>query len=218
MVQVAKILPQYICDFRADHLESVPPIPAPTADSKTHLSGALRRMFQQHENNRLQRVEEILSCFKLFDVSARFEEKYKEKNFWPRVHAELLLLEHFYYRNLSFVRNHRYIGCSKPSRYCCDLYIKCHPGQFAVRATHGNLWVNWHAPIQPINNEKQVQKHTQIILNDMIKDIRKDVVFQIESRAPPSPRKQDSTTGITTVATGSQRITLENSLPVSLEA
>ncbi len=38
------------------------------------------------------------------------------------VHAETLMMEHFYFNQLHFFGNDRYIGCSKPSCYYCDLW------------------------------------------------------------------------------------------------
>jgi hypothetical protein len=209
-VCVAKELPQFICGFRVNYLVPPRPVAAPVADSKTSLHSALGRMFQKHESDRLQQVQETLNNFKILDVSSQFLEEYTDKKFRPRIHAELLLLAHFYHRNLEFANNAKYIGCSKPSCYCCDLYIKCHPGKFNVRASHGNLWVNWRAPVPPLSDDEVAQKHTKKILNAMVKYIREDVIFQIDSKAPARPRVRDSTTGITTLAIGPQRTGEEN--------
>lgn len=212
---MAKEIPQSLYGFEVDWLVPPDPIPAPAADSQTFLHAALRRMFPAHESERLQKVQQMLDSFKMFDVSARFEENYKDQNFQPRVHAELLLLEHFHQHRREFVNGDRYIGCSKPSCYCCDLYIKCHSGRFAVRASHGNLWKNWRAPIPPIDDDEVARKHTAKILNKMVEHVRHDVAFQIESKAPPRPNVPDSTTGITTLATGPHLLPAESSSLVS---
>jgi hypothetical protein len=200
LVRVANSSPILISSFRIDVVVSPPPIAAPAADSKTSLDSALKRMLPANESNRLEQIREILRDFPVSDVAANFLDAYTDDNFKPRIHAELLLLEHFYHHELDFVDSDRYIGCSKPSCYCCDLYMKSHPGHFVARACHGNLWVNWRAPIPPIEDKMAAQKHTTNILNDMVKKVRGDVIFQIMSRRPRRPRVPDSTTGMSTSA------------------
>jgi len=160
-------------------------------------------MLPADQSDRLHQVQETLNNLRIFDVSTRFVKEYTDKNFKPRIHAELLLLAHFYHRDLEFVNKDRYIGCSKPSCYCCDLYIRCHPGNFVVRPSHGNLWMNWRAPVPPLDDDKAAQKHTAKVLNDMVKYVRRDVLFQIESKQPRRSRVPDSTTGISTSVAGS---------------
>jgi hypothetical protein len=162
----------------------------------TDLDSALGRMIPKGEVQRLRDAREAVKNFTVMDISAEFIAKYTNKTFKPRVHAELLLLEHFYHRNLSFVQNDRYIGCSKPSCYCCDLYMKCHPGGFVARACHGNLWINWCAPSPPIDNDEQARKHTAKILNEMVKTVRRDAIGQLLSKQPRRPKVFDSTTGM----------------------
>jgi hypothetical protein len=155
-------------------------------------------MISKAENQLLHDVREAVKAFPVMDISAAFIAKYTEKTFRPRIHAELLLLEHFYHQNLRFVENDRYIGCSKPSCYCCDLYMKCHPGGFVTRACHGNLWINWRAPIPPIDNDEQARKHTAKMLNEMVKTVRRDAIGQLLSKQPRRQRVPDSTTGMST--------------------
>ncbi|KAH6703094.1 hypothetical protein BKA61DRAFT_494212, partial [Leptodontidium sp. MPI-SDFR-AT-0119] len=46
-----------------------------------------------------------------------------DKDFKPRVYAELNLLGYFYIKRLAFVNNNRFISCSKLACYCCYYYI-----------------------------------------------------------------------------------------------
>ena len=82
------------------------------------------------------------------DLAARLTKNYTDPNFVPKVHAETLMVEHFYFNQLHFFGNDRYIGCSKPSCYCCDLYLRNHPGNFEARPSHGNVWVKWCLPFE----------------------------------------------------------------------
>jgi hypothetical protein len=196
LLRAAKLFPNLLHDFRVEYLISPPPIAAPSADDKTNLDSALGRMVTKDKNQLLHDVREAVKTFTVMDISADFVAKYKGKTFKPRIHAELLLLEYFYHRNLRFVENDRYIGCSKPSCYCCDLYMKCHPGDFVPRACHGNLWINWRAPIPPVDNDEQARKHTAKMLNEMVKTVRRDAIGQLLSKQPRRQRVPDSTTGI----------------------
>jgi hypothetical protein len=198
LLRAAKMFPNLLHDFHVEYLESPPPIPVPSTDKKTNLDSALGRMIPKAESQRLQDVREAVRNFTVKDISAEFTAKYTDKTFKPRVHAELLLLEHFYHKNLRFVENDRYIGCSKPSCYCCDLYMKCHPGGFMTRACHGNLWIKWRAPDPPIDNDEQARKHTAKMLNEMVKTVRRDAIGQLLSKQPRRRRVPDSTTGMST--------------------
>lgn len=73
------------------------------------------------------------------DLAARFITNYTDPNFVPKVHAEMLMMEHFYFNQLQFFENDRYIGCSKPSCYSCDLHLRNHPGDSEARPCHGNV-------------------------------------------------------------------------------
>ena len=198
LLRAAKLFPNLLHDFHVEYLESPPPIAAPSADEKTNLDNALGRMIPKSETQRLQDVREAVKTFTVMDISAEFLAEYTNETFKPRIHAELLLLEHFYHRNLAFVEDDRYIGCSKPSCYCCDLYMKCHPGGFVTRACHGNLWINWRAPIPPIDDDEQARKHTAKMLNEMVKTVRRDAIGQLLSKKPRRRRVPDSTTGMST--------------------
>jgi hypothetical protein len=56
--------------------------------------------------------------------------------------ARTLGKEHIHVNRVSFVGNERYIGCSKPFCYCCNLYASFHPGLCLPRPCHGNTWIN----------------------------------------------------------------------------
>ncbi len=50
-----------------------------------------------------------------FGILERVKAQFEDKDFTPRVHAELNLLEYFYRERLPFVDDDRFIACSKPS-------------------------------------------------------------------------------------------------------
>jgi len=216
LLNVATTYPNLIASFSVDSLVSPPPMAVPGTVQKTNLDSALGRMLQPEQNKLLDELKEILRdnpVFSVLRVPAAFVEAYTNKKFKPRIHAELLVLEHFHFKQLEFVNRDRYIGCSKPSCYCCDLYMKHHPGNFVIRACHGNLWTNWRPPIPPTDNTAIAEKHTRDVLDKMVKKIRADVISQILSKKPPGSKAPDSTTGISTILSD-LRITTD-SRPVS---
>jgi hypothetical protein len=198
LLRATKTIPNLVTSFQIECLSPPPPISAPCPDEKTNLDSALGRMHGRDEIQRLEEAREVVRNTNSLDISAEFFDKYCDKKFKPRVHAEVLLLEHFYHQKLDFLDNDRYIGCSKPSCYCCDIYMKIHPGGFVQRPCHGNLWINWRAPVPPIKDDKAAQKHTANMLNEMIKYIRRDALNQLLSKRPRRPRVPDSTTGMST--------------------
>ena len=82
-----------------------------------------------------------------------------------KIHAEVVMLEHFAGGNRAFLNDDRYIGCSKPSCYCCEGYFRHHPSQFELRPCHGNVWVRWSPPIWPLHvDQSYVPPTRQIIM------------------------------------------------------
>jgi hypothetical protein len=71
------------------------------------------------------------------------------KAFQPRIHAEVPMLKHFQQQGRRrFAFDHRYIACSKPPCFCCDLYREVCHADIAFRPRHGNAWVAWSLPCE----------------------------------------------------------------------
>ena len=71
----------------------------------------------------------------------------KERPNKTRVHAELLVADHFYRNNLQFLGGpDRYVGCSKPMCYLYDAYLRHHPAGFAVPRSHQKIYAAWRCP------------------------------------------------------------------------
>jgi OTT_1508-like deaminase len=195
LVRVARRYSSLVSGFRCEIVPTPSPMRIPSPDEKTNLDGVLRRLVCKSETGRFENLQANLKCMRHFDIEASLKEQYTDKSLNPRIHSEVLMLEHFYADERSFVNNDRYIGCSKPSCYCCDLYIRYHPGRFEHRACHGNLWTNWAFPVD-IRNESVSGMHAKKILDGMIKEVRRDLLCQIESKQPQRRKWPDSTTGM----------------------
>lgn len=173
-----------------------PSLPPPT-DELTTLDRIIKRMLS-HDSEELQSYQEALETMDAkFHILKRLKAQFKDKDFTPRVHAELNLLEYFHRERLPFVDNDRFIACSKPACYCCYHYISFHPGGFVRPPSHGIRYLNWRAPDPADETDTREKKHREDILNKIIAQIRLDALRQIGQRRGPSAWHPDSTTGIT---------------------
>ena len=117
-----------------------------------------------------------------------------------RVHAELLLINHFEKNGCNFLDgNDKYIGCSKPACYLCHAYIKQHPGGYTVPPSHQKLYVGWRVPdISPQDPDPAALHETQErILRHLILLVRDDIRTDIRSRTSRLRYHADSTRGMT---------------------
>jgi len=173
-------------------------------DEHTTLEGIVIRMLPKDD----PRIPHIVEALKFLDTKFKIHERlvktYQDPKFVPRVHAELILLEHFHTMQYRFVNGDRYIGCSKPACYCCYHYIYVHPGDFVHPPSHNKVYLNWRPPDVIDDQEESAKHHQRDILNAMLKPIRRDVLRQIEEKRGPSCSHHDSTTGITTFGPVSQ--------------
>jgi hypothetical protein len=151
-----------------------------------------------------------------FGLCQLLRAQYKDKNFRPRVHAELIILEKFYDGQLEFVDRDRYIGCSKPACYCCYYYICAHPGNFVRPACHNNIYLNWRPPDIGDDPAGWRLKRRKEVLNDLLKKIRWDALEHIRTRRGRSYWQPDSTTGIT-ASVGLLDLSLSDGLDPELE-
>ncbi|KIW29821.1 uncharacterized protein PV07_05608 [Cladophialophora immunda] len=202
----AVTFPQWIENAQVEIIGTNGPADLPNKLHLTDLGGVVRRMVPTDQMVVVEQLSQALSeANAVVQVEDRFRDEYAQIR--PRPHAELLILEHFYRNRLDFVTDDRYIGCSKPSCYCCHIYMQCHPGRFAPRPCHGNLWINW-APPYPLplpdrratgQTARPQEHHTFKMLQDMLICIRRDLQEQILSRRPKRAKLPDSTTGMSSV-------------------
>ena len=124
----------------------------------------------------------------------------RERPSKTRVHAELLVADHFFRNNLQFLGGcDRYIGCSKPSCYLCDAYLRNHPAGFAVARSYQKIYTTWRCP-DILEDEPQAYRFQQVqeqLLLEMITWVRKDLKKEVHSRTPRAAIPPDSTAGMT---------------------
>jgi hypothetical protein len=67
-----------------------------------------------------------------------------ESNAPTRVHAESALVDYItQLKDFRFLGGERYVGVSKPSCYCCNVYLALHPLGLVPRKSHNNIYIKW---------------------------------------------------------------------------
>ena len=193
-VAAASRFPELFATVEVQYLSSPKPAPKPQLDELTRLDRIAVRMLPENDKRSPDIQDALQSMDEKFAIFKNLKNKYEDDNFRPRVHAELILLEHFYVHGYQFVNGDRYIGCSKPACYCCYLYICAHPGEFVKPPSHSKNYPNWSPPeIDPIGSVDPA-KHRTDILNRMYNEICEDVLRQIQEQRPQRVAHPDSTT------------------------
>lgn len=204
LVAAAVRLPNLFVDFLIVRVESPSSVKLPPGiRNQTRLDGIANRMVPAGEPNLLTEVQSRLEDLNArTDLEDRVRTEYENKNFVPRVHAELILLEHFWKNRetLHYLDNDPYIGTSKPACYCCSLYIREHPAGFEPPSSHQKIYLNWIPPtsdpgMQPPGADMAV--HEENMLNKMVRIIRQRTIEQIRTQSGPRRKHFDSVTGET---------------------
>lgn len=189
LIEAAVSLSQdFIDGFRIEALPSSKERKLPLTPKETTIENTIHRMFSSPAEQRkfMDRLHFIWEPSELTDLLQ------KQHNTKTRVHAELLILDHFEQSGLFFLDDDdRYIGCSKPACYLCYAYITNHPGRYALPASHQKLYMGWRHPDIGPNDMACALQQEQIMLK-LIDWVRTDVTTDIESRTKLLPYHADS--------------------------
>ena len=202
LVEAAISLPQdFSGDFCIEVLPSSKEQKLPLTSKEATIKSTIQRMFStvEEQSRFMARLESI------WDASEISELLHREKTTKTRVHAELLLIDHFDGHGCNFLDgNDKYIGCSKSACYLCYAYISSHPGRYAVPPSHQKLYIGWRPPdtipSNPNSAVRQQSQQLQQIMLELIKWVRRDLATDIENRVSRLPYHADSTAGMTSVA------------------
>lgn len=193
--------PQVLENFQVDF------VPAPRAckpslsKHKPKLHNVLKRMLPK-DKVRAAKLSRRLEDFRTFNFKAAFSTKWTEKKLTARSHAELILLDHFSRNSLAFFQNAKFVGSSKRSCYCCNLFFDLHNSGITTRLTHGNVWSKWCLPPGLARADKRRLAQGQVtILERMNEKVARDILHLIEEGVVRRMRFKDSTTGMWTAPT-----------------
>lgn len=134
-----------------------------------------------------------------FDVDKKFMERLKHRQKQQCFHAEAVMLAHFHRREFRFTQSLPYIGCSKPSCYCCELYAELHPLITAPRESHGNAWVKWALPCPARARRGRYCQACTCILEKMLRCVRKEIRRRILAESSGVHGRPESTTNMSSV-------------------
>ncbi|KAI2734488.1 hypothetical protein DTO013E5_9983 [Penicillium roqueforti] len=141
----------------------------------------------------LQQVQQIYSKKELDRLLSKDVCKGK-----TRVHAELLVLDHFEQTGGRFLNEkNKYIGCSKPACYLCHMFISCHPRGYASPPSHQKLYLNWRLPDVRTHEQNAAMRfqHQQNVLLRMIDTVRGGLINDIATSVGKQTGFADSTAG-----------------------
>jgi OTT_1508-like deaminase len=200
LIESAVLLPQdFNQRFMIKTVPSSKPQKLPLRGKEATIESTAGRMFPDSagKDKFLARLQSVWNTDELSTV---LQQELATKT---RVHAELLLVNHFDKQGCTFLDgSDKYIGCSKPACYLCYAYISSHPRQYALPPSHQKIYVAWRLPdiySHEVHIHERVSTREKVLLN-MIALVRRDLITEIESREPQRPFHADSTAGITSNA------------------
>lgn len=194
-MDVAKNKPDLLRNSNVKEVPTPSPTELPIANLEGNFQDVLSRILPSYDSVRLEEILQSMDSPTVSDIATAFANRHGDRGVEPYVHAELILLEYFHSNKLKFARNDRYIGCSKRSCYCCDLYMRFHPSNPVIRPCHGNVWVKWCPPGSSGGNTT-ANRPSNTILEQMISRISEDILSHILAGRTRSICLRDSTTGM----------------------
>ncbi|KAK4574801.1 hypothetical protein LTR86_001643 [Recurvomyces mirabilis] len=173
--------------------------PTPNAYPGLTLPGISKRIFPSSSTTELQdfqaalqRIEDQGMC-----IIDEVRDYYTSKDWRPKVHAELTLLEALHAHQGNFFDNDKYIACSKPACFCCYHYICAHPGGFARPDCHNKVYHSWQPPSLAPTISSKLRDEQSKVMNSLVQQVRLAVVEKISNIRRYAKWHADSTTGIT---------------------
>ncbi len=194
IVEYCQERPLLVKGFRVERCPNAPAMMSPGVEVSTELQAVLRRMLPDSESVRFAQAFQSRQAPEATSISTQYAIKSSAAAFRPKMHVEIALLEYFYQRNLLYLGNDKYIGCSKASCYCCDLYFKHHPAGLVPRPCHGNVWCQWLIPTSATESAGSLLG--KAILQSMIDSMTTDLSSYVIAGPQRVGKPPDSTTEI----------------------
>lgn len=140
VVRVAQTTQLFSKPYRVQPIQGIKRYSRSRKIDTSEFSAIVDRMFVAPASGQMQQFLDGADDIRLPDA---FTAKFNEANPRSQVHAEIMVLEYFYANRLEFLGDDRYIGCSKPSCYCCQWYMFFHEMKIQPRPSHYNVWSKW---------------------------------------------------------------------------
>lgn len=195
-------------EFEVVCIPSSQPIPNPIARKSVTAAAILGRMTPSFETANLEAYKHAAADLQQFKLDEKIRLQTNSRSFHPIVHAEVLVHESIVndpdvsdLHPSKFFEGYRYIGASKPTcRLCHYYFLALRENIIQVRQTHRNLYANWRAP-DVYHGQAEIHgdtaaKRRDVILNNMVRSIRKDTYRTLSDKVSES-KKFDSNTSPT---------------------
>lgn len=127
-------------------------------------------------------------------TGSTFTDRLAQRKSRTYIHAELLVLNHFYRQRFAFADGVPYIGCSKLSCYCCHVYMDLHPQAILPRPCHGNTWTRWAMPALRVDHRGTRSDQDIRLLAGMVSRMEQEIKKSTSSSTVD--KQLESTTGI----------------------
>lgn len=164
------------------------------------LDEVLRSLIPASSSAQLEAARHALQNRSGADANERFVERLQCQRKTLCCHAEAAILAHFHRRKIRFVASLPYIGCSKPSCFCCKLYADLHPLRTIPRESHGNTWVKWVLPCPTRVKRGKFCCTCTCILRHMLQHIHREIQRRISLKGLPTCKRPESTTNMSSIA------------------
>ena len=175
-----------------------------TTTTKT-LDEVLHSIIPANSSAQLAAAKVTFQSLSSMDANERFVQRLQ----WQRkpicCHAEAAILAYFHRKGMRFAACLPYVGCSKPSCFCCKLYADLHPLRAIPRETHGNTWVKWVLPCPTRVKQGKYCCTCTCILRCMLQHIHEEIQRRIVTHGLPVYRRPESTTNMSSVVVLSAR-------------
>ena len=196
LIQARKMWPRLFKSFKVSFMPSSNPSPRVFRKKSGTAEGIIGRMSSKPQT--LKTFKQFVQTLQGFDLDARIMGQYENPKFRPIVHSELLLLN--WLQNSGGIRPERFfdgymfIGASKPTCRLCHYYVEEHPSAVNVRATHGNLYLNWRFPDVLVANGPEAIAARDAMVEGVLDRIRDDAFDMVKRKLPSSYKHHDSNT------------------------
>ncbi|KAF2158623.1 hypothetical protein M409DRAFT_38156 [Zasmidium cellare ATCC 36951] len=199
LTYAAMSYPHFFCDFMLEREDSTAISHRPGPYGGLTIAGICGRMFPSQSSD----LKEFQEALQILDdkrsLMSRILEFYTGKDWQPRVHAELTLLEALHDNGCKFFNDDKYIACSKPACFCCYHYICNHPGAFTRPPCHNKVYPNWQPPaLAKSTGEVGALRQRDIMLR-LTQEVRNAVMRKVLDTHKSMRWHPDSSTGITSL-------------------
>ncbi|KAK0888252.1 hypothetical protein LTR02_016481 [Friedmanniomyces endolithicus] len=197
LIYAAASHPHIFCGFAIRRQNPGPVLRRPDLHAGLTLAGISGRMFPSNSADLIIFREGLQMLEEKGSIMSRVLEHYRSKDWRPRIHAELTLLEALHDSRCMFFGNDKYIACSKPACFCCYHYIGYHSGSFIRPPCHNKVYINWQPPNLVTDTSHARALGQRDVINKVTQEVRRAIVERVLNTRNNMRWHPDSSTGIT---------------------